>query len=439
MRATLSRRNWLGSTAALVAGGARVWAKGDDTPAILGGKPVRSARPTRTWPIIGDEDATGLLDVLRSGVWNRLNGRRVAKFEEKWAEMLGAKHVLATSSGTTALFAALNALGVGPGDEVIVPTYTFVATINAVLLQYALPVFVDTDPETFQIDARKVESAITDRTACLLPAHIGGNVADMDALLPLAEKRKLPLLEDACQAHLAEWRGKKVGTLGTIGCFSFQASKHLNSAEGGALVTNDPALIESARAFHNNGRGLSEGGLVRNGCNLRLTEFQGALLASQAARLESQSRTREDNARYLTTLLHQVPGVTPAALLRGCTRNAYHLFMFRYDAEQFAGLPRKRFLEALAAEGVPASGGYEPLEREPFLKETLLSKSFRAVYPEARLREALERMHCPVNERLCAEAVWLTQGQFLGGHSDMDQIAEAVRKVQRHAARIAKA
>ena len=195
------------------------------------------------------------MKVLRSGKWNRLDGDCARQFEETWAATLGAKHCLATANGTSALIISLNALGVGPGDEVIVPPYTFVATINAVLMQHAIPVFVDTDPETFQIDARKIEAAITERTRCILPVHLGGSPADMDTILEIGRKHNLPVVEDACQAHLAEWRHRKVSTLGALGCFSFQASKNLNSGEGGAILTNDTDLYNVCQSFHNNGRG----------------------------------------------------------------------------------------------------------------------------------------------------------------------------------------
>ena len=437
-----TRRLFLGAASSLgLLANRNVSAAGDTaTPALIGGKPVRTARFS-PWPIIGEGDVKAWVDVLRSGRWNRLDGTRATEFEAAWSDRLGTKHALATANGTSALFTSLNALGIGPGDEVIVPPYTFVATVNAVLLQHALPVFVDTDPETFQIDARKVEAAITDRTACILPVHIGGAPADMDTLLSVADKHKLPVLEDACQAHLAEWRGKKVGTLGRLGCFSFQASKNLNSGEGGAVVTADDELAAECRSFHNNGRGASgsPGQFVRNGCNLRMTEFQAALLLAQLTRLEDQSRTREQNAAYLTEQLREIPGVAPAKTHAGCTRNAYHLYMFRYDRTAFAGLPRARFLKALAAEGIPASGGYTPLPKEPFLETTLNSRAYRTVYPKQLLAEYHDRISCPVNDRLCEQAVWLTQTMLLGPRSDMDEIAEAVRKIQSHAAQLVKA
>ena len=199
------------------------------------------------------------------------------------------------------------------------PPYTFVATINAVLMHHALPVFVDTDPETFQIDARKLEAAITERTRCIMPVHLGGSAADMDAILAIAARHKVPVVEDACQAHLAEWRGRKVSTLGDLGCFSFQASKNLNSGEGGAILTNNDDLFEQCRSFQNNGRGTTTAGLL-----LRAQRRQPAhdrvpgarLLLQQLTRLEEQSRRREQNAAYLTELLHEIPGITPAQDVR---------------------------------------------------------------------------------------------------------------------------
>jgi dTDP-4-amino-4,6-dideoxygalactose transaminase len=309
-------------------------------------------------------------------------------------------------------------VGVQAGDEVIVPPYTFVATINAVLAMHALPVFVDTDPRTFQIDAKKIEAAISPRTVAIVPVHLGGNVADLDAVTAVAAKHRVPVLEDACQAHLAEWKGKKVGTFGTFGCYSFQASKNLNSGEGGAVLTNDSAMIERCYAFHNNGRGRSTPGYDFSyrdrGLNLRLTEFQGALLMAQMTRLAKQTDTREKNAAYLTKQLKEIPGIAPAEQYGGCTRNAYHLYMFRYDAAKFAGLQRAQFLKAMQAEGIPASGGYSPLNKEPLLDTALSSRGFKRAFDEKTLQQWRERNHCPANDRLCAEAVWLTQTMLLG-------------------------
>jgi dTDP-4-amino-4,6-dideoxygalactose transaminase len=414
-----------------------------EKPALLGGKPVRT-RPFPAWPRMDSREDKALLDVLHSGKWFRGEGQCVNRFEAAYAQLTGAKHCLATANGTSALFASLGALGIGPGDEVLLTPYTFVATLNVVLLHYALPIFVDIDPETFQIDARKIEAAITARTAAILPVHIGGSVADMDTILAVAAEHKLPVVEDACQAHLAEWRGRKAGTLGTTGCFSFQITKNLCAGEGGAILTDDEALAGKCYAFHNNCRprakaGYNFGYVGGRGANLRMTEFQGALLLAQMTRLEEQSNTRRQNAEYLTGMLREIPGITPARTYAGCTRNAYHLFMLRYDARQFAGLPRAKFIAALNAEGIPCFAGYAPLNQEAFLKGTIQSRAYQKIYSKAEIDRWEERTQCPLNERLCQEGVWMAQAMFLGPRSDMDEIAAAVRKIQGHAAALAKA
>ncbi len=434
----MKRRNFISS--ALLAPAAAPAA--GDKPALLGGTPVRQAS-FQSWPIQDETEATGLTQVLKSGKWGRGTGQQVSRFEAAYAKVTGAKACLATANGTSALLVALGALEVGPGDEVILPPYTFVATLNTILQNFALPIFVDSDRETFQIDARKVEAALTPNTAVVMPVHLGGAAADLDTIVAVAQKRNIPVIEDAAQAHLAEWRGKSVGTFGRLGCFSFQASKNLNSGEGGAIISNDEALIEQCYAFHNNSRRRNVPGADfsyrSRGLNLRLTEFQGALLLAQMSRLENQSKTREQNAAALTAMLKQIPGISPAATYAQCTRNAYHLYMFRYDPAKFAGLPREKFLKAMHAEGIPCSGGYTPLNREPLLKHTLESKAYRRVYGEKRLKAWFEQNQCPVNDRLCGEAVWFTQTMLLGPRSDMEQMANAVSRIQRHAADLAKA
>ncbi|MBI2434282.1 MAG: DegT/DnrJ/EryC1/StrS family aminotransferase [Candidatus Hydrogenedentes bacterium] len=327
------------------------------------------------------------------------------------------------------------ALQVGPGDEVIVPPYTFVATINVVLLLHALPIFVDTDRATFQIDANKIEAAITERTRAIIPVHLGGNVADLDTILAVAKKHTLPVVEDACQSHLAEWRGKPAGSHGDTGCFSFQVTKNLSSGEGGALTTNREDLMGRAYSFHTNGRPWKGAGgfsYVHGGNNVRMTEFQGALLREQLTRLDAQSRVREENAAHLTQRLQAIPGLRPAEQYEGCTRNAYHLYMFRYDPQAFSGLSRDRFLEALRAEGVPCSSGYSPLNEQPFLKDALYSRGSLQVYGKERIDQYFEAA-LPENNALCGEGVWFTQPMFLGPRSDMDDIANAIEKIHENA------
>jgi perosamine synthetase len=414
----------------------------DQKPAILGGKPVcTSPTTTVTWPIHGRLEQDGLTAVLNSDKWCRLDGKNAATFEETFAGRTQAKHCLATSSGTTALVTSLNALDIGPGDEVIVPPYTFVATINAVLLQHALPIFVDSDLETFQIDAKKIEAAITPQTKAILPVHLGGSVADLDTIMAISKKHNIPVVEDACQSHLAEWRGKKVGTFGATGCFSFQASKNLNSGEGGAILTNDDQIYSTCVSFGNNGRGnpAITYAFVRNGCNYRMTEFQASVLLGQITRLEEQMRTREQNAQYLTAHLKEIDGISPAKMYEGCTRNAYHLYMFRYDPSKFNGLPREKFIKALEAEGMPNSPGYTPLNKEPFLDNTINTRHYKRAFHDSDLSTYRERIACPVNDQLCSEAIWFEQTNFLGPRSDMDQRIDAILKIKKYSAEIAKA
>ena len=453
MKDHLNRRQFLGTTAIAGAGitlsltpmarGADASAATGDKPALLGGKPVRS-RPPRDWPIFDEREDKAMLETIHSGKWFRGSGKKVTGFEEAYAKATGARNCLATNSGTSALFTSLAAVGVSAGDEVIVAPYTFIATVNVILLHHALPVFVDSDPETLQVDARKIEAAITDRTTAIIPVHLGGSAADLDTTLAVAKKHKLPVIEDACQSHLGQWRGRALGTWGDTGCFSFQASKNLNCGDGGAILTNNDEWADKAYSFHNNcrSRQTTSNDFVyksSRGGNLRMTEFQAAILLAQMTRLEDQMKTREQNADYLRGLLKEIPGILPARMYDGCTRNAYHLFMYRYQKDHFAGLPRKQFLEALKAEGVDCNAGYGRLNKEPFIKSSLASRSWQRLFPAETLAKWEERTECPANDKLSEEAAWFTQSTLLGPRSDMDQMAEAIRKIQKHAAELARA
>jgi dTDP-4-amino-4,6-dideoxygalactose transaminase len=257
----------------------------------------------------------------------------------------------------------------------------------------------------------------------------------MDVILAVSKKHSIPVIEDACQAHLAEWKGRKVSGLGDLGCFSFQASKNLNSGEGGAVLTSNDDLIQRSRGFHNNGSPYgSSFNYTGAGCNLRMTEFQAALLLEQLTRLEAQSQIRERNAKHLTSQLKEIRGITPARQYDGCTRNAYHLYMFRYAREQFQNVPKESFVKALAAEGIPCYSGYTPLNKAASLTNTLNGKAYRYIYSAKELAGYQERNHCPKNDQLCEEAVWIPQTALLGDTESMDHIAQAIRKIQKQAA-----
>lgn len=399
--------------------------------ALHGGAPVRrDAFPV--WPVFDETDEAALLDVLRSGRW--FLGDRVTEVENRFPAFHQAAFGCAVSSGTTALQVALEAAGVGLGDEVIVPSYTFIATASSVALIGAVPVFVDVLPGTYCIDPAAVEAALTEKTKAVVAVHIAGQPADLEALTTICSQRGVRLIEDAAQAHCAEWKGRRVGAIGDLGTFSFQASKNLNAGEGGFVVSDDEGLAEAAWSIHNCGR--SRGGewyehpLV--GGNYRMTEFQAALLLTQMRHLEPFAVKRARNAAALSGMLKDVEGIRPLDVDERVTRHAYHLYVFRYDAAAFGGASRDRFLEALAAEGVPCAGGYRPLYREPAFQARF--RDYPLDSPAFGGRPDYSTVHCPVTERICAdEAVWLTQNLLLAEEGDMAQIAEAIRKVQEHA------
>lgn len=395
-------------------------------------QPAPPTKPPVSWPVWDDSDSAGLLDVLNSGRWGRLNGKRVAEFEERWRETMQAQHCIATTSGTTALLTALGALDIGPGDEVILPPYTFVATFNVITHNYALPVFVDSDLESMQIDAHKIAAAVTSNTRLILPVHIAGTPADLDTISQVAREKNIPFIEDACQAPLAVWRGKPVCTHGLGGCVSFQATKNLTAGEGGSVLTNDEDFANRCYDFHTPGGGRAKGSHGR-GSNFRMTEFQGSILLTQLARLEAQAQLRDENAKYLSELLAKIPGIKPAKLYDGCDRSAWHLFMFHYDPQAFGDRPRDTFLKQLREAGVSASGGYTALNRTEHVQAIANNPHYQKIYGRDFMSGWAERNACPVNDQLCQQAVWFTQTVLLGSRSDMERIAATIDQVCRKA------
>ena len=413
-------------------------------PAILGGQPAWNTAKWPEWPMwIPETDEKQLLEVLRSGVWSR--AAVVTQFEKEWAAALGAKRSLAVVNGTNALVVALNQFDIKAGDEVLVPPYTFIATVSAVLSNGAMPVFVDIDRETFQMDPAKIEAKITPRTKAIMPVHILGLPADMDRIMAIAKKHNLLVIEDACQAHLAEVNHQKVGTIGDAGCFSFQNSKNLPIGEGGAVVSNNELFMDRCFSYSNFGfpygtaAGTVGSGGIMQGTKVRFTEYQAAIGLAQLKRLDSQTTTRNENAEYLKSQIKSIPGIIPYKLYESVTRGAFHLFPFRYQQENFKGLTRAEFLKALSAEGVPCSGGYAVLSTQPFIKDTFESKNYKKMYSKEMLdiNSYNERNKCPQNEKLCnEEAVWFTQNMLLGTKQDMNDIASAIEKIHKNAEQI---
>jgi dTDP-4-amino-4,6-dideoxygalactose transaminase len=406
--------------------------RSSSTPALLGGQPVRTKK-WPGWPMwIPETDEQQLLDVMRSGVWSR--SKVVAEFERKWAELIGAKRCLTTVNGTNALICAVRNLDIGAGDEVLVPPFTFIATPLSILQNGAMPVFVDIDEETWQIDPSKIEAKITPRTKAILPVHIYGIPADMERIMAIARRHNLLVVEDACQGWLAEINHKKVGTFGNAGCFSFQNSKHCPMGEGGAIVSDDEAYMDRCYSYHN------FGGLKITGTKLRLAEYQAAIGLAQLKRLEEQTAKRNENADYLRSKLKDIPGILPNKLYKGVTRGAYHLFPFRYKKEAFSGMSRSQFIKALNAEGIPCGGGYgKGLNTGAYINNAFQSKNYQKMYPKEMLdfEKFVAQNQCPVNDRLCdEETVSFGQRMLLSERSDMDDIVKAIEKIHNNAGKI---
>ncbi|MHB1037489.1 MAG: DegT/DnrJ/EryC1/StrS family aminotransferase [Pirellulales bacterium] len=448
MEDNVTRRRFMRTTAAGSAAltwlGARrapaVFAAEAAKPALLGGKPVHQGGWPQ-WPDWRESWEPAIIKVLRSGHWFRGAGEHVAEFEQAYAKLLGAKGCVATASGTTSLMIALHVMGVDAGDEVITSPYTFIATYNAILNAKALPVFADTDPATLTMDPATIESRITDRTRAILPVHIFGMPCEMDAINAIAKKHKLAVVEDACQAWLAEYHGKKCGTLGDLGCFSFQNSKHIPSGEGGAVTGSNVELVDRANSFHNCGRafGTNKGrGSFTRGNNYRMTQMQAVMLLQQIDKLVTETARRRENADLLTAGLKQIPGIQPVRLPQD-SRAVWHLYPFRYDAEQFHGLPHGKFVKALGAEGIPCGGVYSEQYFDGLLDEAIASRGFQRLFSPARLKAYRDSLHeLKGNKLVCQTTVGMGQNMLLADRGDVNHIVEAVAKVRAHSAELAR-
>ncbi len=390
--------------------------------ALNGGAPVRTAL-FPAWPTYDEREEGLLLEVLHSGNWSALSGDKVRTFQEQFAAYQQARFATCVPNGTLGILLALIALGLQPGDEVIVPAYTFVATVSPALLLGLRPVFVDIDPHTYTLDPALIPPAITARTRAILPVHLAGRPADMDAILQIGREYNLAVVEDACQAWGAEWRGRRVGALGSLGVFSFQNGKNITAGEGGAVVTNDPELHERCWSIHNVGRTRSGAWYQHEllGLNLRMTEWQGAILVAQLQRLEEQVPLRERNVRYLSAGLDRLGGLSPLPSDPRVTRHARHLLVLRYNPQAFGGHSRQDFLAALTAEGItPVSQGYGGLHHTPAVRQAMQS-GFR-VDPDD--------LHLPCTEQAAEETVWIAQNAFLGTQNDMEDILTAIEKIK---------
>ncbi|WP_084959178.1 DegT/DnrJ/EryC1/StrS family aminotransferase [Thermoactinospora rubra] len=394
--------------------------------------PVR-ARPWPSWPRHDAAEAEALRRVVESGEWNGVDAPAVLAFERAYAEFLGAEHVVTCTNGTVSLEIAMAALGIGSGDEVIVPPYTFLATASAVLKVNALPVFADIDPDTYCIDPDAVEAAIGPNTTAVIAVHFAGHPADLDRLRDICSRHGLALIEDSAHAHGASWKGQAVGTFGEFGSWSFQGSKNLTGGEGGALSTGDARLAATARELRNCGRrpGFGWYDHFSLGGNWRLTAFQAAVLSAGLARLPEQIARREACAELLDRELAELPGIVPLARDPRTTAHAHHLYAFRYRAEEFGGPPLPEFCQALQEHGIPATPGYpRPLPRQPLFAERNFDVAATGWRPE-HVPTRYAELDLPVCERACAETVWLPHNLLLAEPEEMWDVVTAVALVRK--------
>ena len=400
--------------------------------ALLGGQKAKT-KAFPPWPVYDEGERRAVIDVLESRIWWRTPGTKTLEFEGAFAAFHGAKHAVAVTNGTAALEVLMAALGVGPGDEVIVPDFTFVATASAVLFAGALPVMVDVLPETCCIDPNLVEAAITRRTRAIIAVHMGGHPADLDRLGKIARAHSIALIEDSSHAHGSEWRGERIGTFGSAGTFSFQASKLMTAGEGGIIITNDDEVERLARSVHDCGRMPGEWFYSHYlyGSNYRLSEWQGAVLKVQLTRLNSQTTHRHKNARLLDRLLRDIDGITPQHLDPRCTRNGQYAYLFHVDRAAFANIDTERFIAAMNAEGIPNQASYPPLHNLHLFKSGEYRK--RLCGSQAQESHAFLQEDFPQTQRAAWQMVWIPQTALLGDEEDMHEIARALAKIKEHA------
>ena len=358
--------------------------------ALLGGTPIGKTNAP-AWPIHGQLEADAVLEVVNSGKWGT-DGPKQVEFEKQFSAYCGVPYGIMMTNGTHTLRLALEALGIGPGDEVIVPGITWQATASAVLDVNATPILVDIDPDTFTIDPKAVEAAITPRTKAIIPVHVFCRVCDMDALQAIANKHGLYIIEDCAHQHGSEWKGQKVGSMGNIGSFSFQASKILTTGEGGMCVTADKDLFDKMYSLKNCGRETYPGSPALQSGNFRSNEFAAALGIAQLTRLDAQNALRHENALYLEKELSQVPGLTPLYRDDRVTKQTYFHFYMKLDLGQWRNIPRKYLSRAIKAElenSLELRYPYEPLNASslyhPFTKKThMLGAEYEAAIDPAR-------------------------------------------------------
>lgn len=406
--------------------------------AILGGPKTRT-ETYPDWPVWDQRDIDAVAEVIKSGRWGGYPypGPKTAELAHRFAELQGGEYAVPMANGTVTMEVALRAAEVGWGDEVIVPAYTFQATASAPMAAGAIPVIVDIDPDSYCLDPKAAEKAITPRTKAIIPVHLGSNMADMDAIMALAEKYDLVVVEDCAHAHGAKWNGAGAGTIGHFGSFSLQSSKTLSTGEGGILLCRTPELAAKAASIIDCGRPHALGGGPEDesmdfqvGGNFRLSEIVAALALVGIERFPAQAREREDMAAYMDEALSEVSGVRVLKRDPRHTTRSFYRYVFAIEPEKY-GVEHELLCAALDAEGVGCWVGYEAMHNYTLFRPQKSRLAVPSAFPE---HFKFEEMELPQATRACEhEAVWLDEAVFRAGRKGVDDAVAAIRKIQANA------
>lgn len=440
----ISRRSFLStlsaSTIAIAAGSsiksveaASFWQKKHNKLAVLGGEPVVKNKVWPQWPIIDEKIVTKVAETIRSGKWCRIDNLQngtVATFEKEYAKLLGVNGCVCTGSGTQALHTVVEAMGLGPGDEVITTPYTDMGTISSIISARALPVMVDLDKESFQLDPAEVTKKVNENTKAIMPVHMMGQPCDMTNIMKIAKEHNLRVIEDACQAHLAEYQGKKLGAIGDAGCFSFQTSKTICCGEGGGITSNNGKLLDDCYTVQNHGTNR-QGRSITIGPKYRMNEFEAAILLEQLISAEERFETRNRNANYLTSKLKDFNALIPQKLYEGTTKGSFYLYTMAFHKEYWNNVDRNTFLKALAAEGIVLSPYIRNgLHKEPWTENIVERKEYKTMYSPERLEQFKADLSLPNCDWVCENMVMLwASGPLLATQQDMDDIINAIMKI----------
>lgn len=406
--------------------------------AILGGPKTRT-EPYPEWPVWDQRDIDAVTEVIKSGRWGGYPypGPKTAELAKRFAELQGGGFAVPMANGTVTMEVALRAADIGWGDEVIVPAYTFQATASAPMAAGAVPVIVDIDPNNYCLDPRVAERAITAKTKAIIPVHLGSNMADMDAIMELAKKYNLIVIEDCAHAHGAKWNGRGAGTIGHFGSFSLQSSKTLSTGEGGILLCRTPELAAKAASIIDCGRPHALGGGPEDstmdyqvGGNFRLSEVIAALGLVGLERFPAQAKEREEMAAYMDEALSEVPGVRLLKRDPRHTTRSFYRYIFAINPQEF-GMEHDLLVGALNAEGVECWTGYEAMHNYTLFQPQKSKLAVPNAFPEYF---DFKNMNLPEAERACEhEAIWLDENVFRAGPKGVDDAVEAIKKIQRNA------